>query len=290
MELSDLAVFRTVAETGGVSKAASVLHRVPSNVTARIQKLEAELDKQLFIRENNRLRISPDGEHLLAYARQILSLADEAVAKLNDDVPSGTLRIGSMEAVAASRLSKILMRYHKTYQDVKLEVSTNPTGELIEQVLAGTLDLALVADPAPDSRLDALPVFREKLVLVSGSQQAPIQQPSDLGVYPTLLGFSPKCAYRTTLTTWVKQANMQANVVEINSYHALLNCVTAGMGVGIVPEVLLETYPFRDGILTHPLPDSLQWTTTCAIWRRDSLKPSLSAFNELLSEASNLDA
>jgi len=288
MELSDLKIFHAVVKTGGISHAARLLNRVPSNITARIQKLESELDKQLFIREKNRLRISPAGERLLNYAHKIIILADEALEQLNDNHPTGKLRLGSMEAVAASRLSDTLMNYHQAFPDIELEVSTNPTGRLIEQVLAGDLDLALVADPPRYAKLCITPIFSEKLVLVSGLQQIEIKHPKDLGSNPTLLGFSPACAYRTRLADWVKESDIIAKVIEINSYHALLNCVTAGMGVGLIPEILLDFYPFKAGLKVHALPKHLETTTTSLIWRVDSLKPSMSAFNDLLLKASNI--
>jgi len=288
MELSDLRIFKAVVETGGISRAADMLNRVPSNITARIQKLESELGKKLFIREKNRLRVSPAGDHLFTYAKKILLLANEAVEQLNHEHPKGKLRIGSMEAVAASRLSSVLMDYHKNLPDVALEVSTGPTGKLIEQVLNGDLDLALVADPPKDQRLEAIPIFIETLILVSDLSLQKINQPADLGEHPTLLGFSPQCAYRTRLETWVKENDVMAKIIEINSYHALLNCITAGMGTGIIPKKLLDFYPFKNGLKVHPLPTHLQKTTTYSIWRKDSIKPSLGAFNELLVKSSNL--
>jgi len=288
MELSDLRIFKAVVETGGISRAADMLNRVPSNITARIQKLESELGKKLFIREKNRLRVSPAGDHLFTYAKKILSLANEAVEQLNHEQPKGRLKVGSMEAVAASRLSSVLMDYHKHFPEVDLEVSTGPTGKLIEQVLNGDVDLALVADPPKDQRLEAIPIFIESLILVSDLSRQRINHPADLGEHPTLLGFSSQCAYRTRLETWVKENDVMAKIIEINSYHALLNCITAGMGTGIIPQKLLDFYPFKDGLKIHHLPTHLQKTTTHSIWRKDSIKPSLRAFNELLVKSSNL--
>ena len=288
MELSDLTIFSAVVETGGVSRAAEILNRVPSNITARIQKLELELDKKLFIRERNRLRVSPAGEQLFDYAQRILLLADEAIEQLHQTKPKGKLRIGSMEAVAASRLSPILLQYHDSFPDVELELKTNPTGVLIDQVLAGEIDLALVADPLNDQRLEITPVFNETLVLVSSASHSVICHASDLGQNPTLLGFSTRCAYRTRLAEWVKEADLVANVIEIHSYHALLNCVTAGMGVGLVPKALLEFYQFKDDLKVHQLPQHLRQTVTSMIWRKDSVKPSLAGLAELLKNASNV--
>ena len=74
MDISDLLVFKTVVEQNGVSRAAEVLHRVPSNVTARLKKLEAELNTDLFLRESNRLTVTSAGLRLLEYTDKILNL------------------------------------------------------------------------------------------------------------------------------------------------------------------------------------------------------------------------
>lgn len=67
-------------------------------------------------------------------------------------------------------------------------------------------------------------------------------------------------------------------VVEINSYHTLLSCVTAGMGVGIVPRALLENHPFANSLKVHPLSPKWQQSVTSFIWRKDSQKASIEAF------------
>ena len=288
MELSDLTIFCAVVEMGGISPAAHTLNRVPSNITSRVKKLEAELNTDLFIREKNRLRPSPTGEQFFNHAKEILAMAESAILQINNTTPSGRLRLGSIEAVAASRLSNVLLDFHQTYTEVELEVTTSPTGTLIEQVIDGQLDLALVSDPPQDQRLQITPVFSETLVLVSSLRNEDINSPLDLGNNPTLLGFSTQCVYRTRLVNWIKQADLHPKIVEINSYTALLNCVTAGMGVGFVPEKLLTVYPFKDGIKTHPLPTEIGTTTTNLIWRKDSVKSSMEAFKNILMATSNI--
>ncbi|SGZ08765.1 LysR family transcriptional regulator [Moritella viscosa] len=288
MELSDLTIFCAVVETGGISPAAHALNRVPSNITSRVKKLEAELNTALFIREKNRLRPSPTGEQFFTHAKEILAMAESAILKINNTTPSGRLRLGSIEAVAASRLSNVLLDFHQTYTEVELEVTTSPTGTLIEQVIDGQLDLALVSDPPQDQRLQITPIFSETLVLVSSLLNEDINSPLDLGHNPTLLGFSTQCVYRTRLVDSVKQADILPKIVEINSYTALLNCVTAGMGVGFVPEKLLTVYPFKEGIKTHPLPTMIGSTTTNLIWRKDSVKSSMEAFKSTLIATSNI--
>ena len=145
-----------------------------------------------------------------------------------------------------------------------------------------------MSDPPQDQRLQITPIFSETLVLVSSLLNEDINSPLDLGHNPTLLGFSTQCVYRTRLVDWVKQADILPKIVEINSYTALLNCVTAGMGVGFVPEKLLTVYPFKEGIKTHPLPTMIGSTTTNLIWRKDSVKSSMEAFKSTLMATSNI--
>ena len=280
MELSDLKVFKQVVESGGIIKAAEKLNRVPSNVSMRIKKLEDELGKALFIREKNRLRISTAGEQLLVYSQKILTLAQQAIDELNGEQTKGTLTIGAMEAVAATKLANPLALFHQSHPHIELNLITGASGILIEQVLTGALDMAFVADPIPDPRLNIIEIYEEHLVLVSALNHKKIKSPNDLEDEQSLLGFNHRCAYRTRLTEWLTQAGKASKVIEISSYHALLSCIAAGMGVGIVPESLLALYPFKENLKTHPLPAKWRKCNTAIIWRHDSVTSSMKVFSE----------
>ena len=78
LDLADLRIFLAVVSEGGVLKAARKLHRVPSSITTRIQRLEASTGVQLFHRHKQRLHLSPGGELLQGYAEKLLRLSDEA--------------------------------------------------------------------------------------------------------------------------------------------------------------------------------------------------------------------
>lgn len=284
MELSDLTVFRTVVEEGGISAAAARLHRVPSNVTARIKKLEAEMGTPLFVREKNRLTISQAGAQLMGYAEKILNLAEEAVNQLQHTMPRGKLLIGSMESVAATRLARWLSEYHEIYPTVEISLQSGPTGALIEDVLKGTLDIAFVADPPEDPRLCSVPVIRETLVLVSHSGHKAVRHPDQLEGSPTLLGFNARCAYRKRLEQWLAQGKRAYQVVEIGSYHTLLSCAAAGMGVGLVTRSVVETFTGMDRLKVHRLPRQWSQTTTCMIARRDNQSNAARVFMASVSD------
>ena len=106
MDTAELEIFRTVAYERSITRAAHVLNRAQSNVTTRVQQLEEELGVTLFLRQNKRMDLTPQGERFLAYAEQLLATAEEARQSLHQDVAQGVLRIGSMESAAAARLPK----------------------------------------------------------------------------------------------------------------------------------------------------------------------------------------
>lgn len=87
MDLTQLEMFNAVAEAGSITQAAAKVHRVPSNLTTRLRQLETELGVDLFIRENQRLRLSPAGHNFLRYSQQILALVDEARSVVAGDEP-----------------------------------------------------------------------------------------------------------------------------------------------------------------------------------------------------------
>ncbi len=113
MDLVELQIFKTVAELGGITKAAAALHRVQSNVTTRVQQLEERLGTKLFHRQGRKLLLSSEGKVLLAYADRLLRLASEAHAALKGHGPHGVFRLGTLESTAATRLPPVLARYHR---------------------------------------------------------------------------------------------------------------------------------------------------------------------------------
>src|ERR1700733_11250073 len=115
MDLAALTIFRTVVRENSMTRAAAKLHRVQSNVTARIKQLEEQLGTDLFIRDGRRLVLTPAGETLLPYAERLLALAEEARHAVRENRPSGRLRLGTMESVAATRMPSLLASYHQQW-------------------------------------------------------------------------------------------------------------------------------------------------------------------------------
>ncbi len=282
MELSDLHIFRTVVHSGGIIRAAEHLHRVQSNVTTRIKSLEADLGIVLFIREGKRMQLSAAGKILLDYADRLLSLADEARTALQDKTPSGILRLGSMESTAAARLPGPLSKFHKSCPEVTLELHTGDPRLLTEQVLLGKLDAALVAEPVVDPRLVTLVAFEEELVIVAVAGHAEISSAKDTAK-KTMLAFHHGCPHRKRLEDWFDRSGVIPDrVVELGSYHAILGCAMAGMGVALMPRSVLNTYTERSKLSIHELSPKFRKSRTLLVWRKENPQASVAAFAEIL--------
>jgi len=270
MELSSLRIFKTVAEEGSVTQAAARLHRVQSNVSARLNQLEESLGVTLFNRSGRRMLITAEGTRLLEYADRLLRLADEAQNSVRgEQAPAGPLRIGSMETTAAARLPRVLGAFHRKFPDVELLLDTGPTDYQIQQVLNHKVDLALVSGPVERAELEQLPVFVEELVLLTDALHGPVTGPADVA-RRTLLGFRSGCSYRRRLEWWFAEAGVaHTRIAEFGTFEAIIGCVAAGMGVAMMPREVLRQRGLGRTVQCHTLPPEVAEVETVMVWRRD---------------------
>lgn len=284
MEMRQLKIFCAVAELGSFTAAAASVHTVQSNATMRVKELEAELNQQLFIRHKSGVALTSAGRTFLAYAQRILQLVDESRGALCDPAtPTGHLRLGSMETTAAIRLPQVLTKYRLQYPQVQLSLQTGTTAELIKAVETHRLDGAFVGGFHQNSALHQEEVFREELVLVSSSEFASLKRLIDAIPQQTVLVFRTGCFYRSSLEHWFHQVGLVPNqVMELGTLDGILSCVSAGMGVTLLPRGVVENYRAQHGIRFHALPAEFANVKTVFI-RRNDTRPTaaLNAFVDL---------
>jgi len=284
MDLSDLLIFKTVADEGGILRAAKRLHRVQSNVTTRIKQLEESLGVQLFFREKRRLVLSPSGNLLLGYADRLLRLAEEAKGAVTSGTPKGILRLGALESTAASRLPAIFSEFHRRFPDVRIELKTETNDALVAAVADRRLDAAFVSEPPAIPDIAHIPLFTERLVLISSLTHKPIERALDVAG-DSIIAFPPGCAYRRVLERWLGGKNGAVRPLELASYHAIVACVAAGTGIAIVPESVLETRGNLQ-VARYPLPKVLGHVVTPLIWRKAEQSAAVAALRSVAKELS----
>jgi DNA-binding transcriptional LysR family regulator len=284
MDLSELRIFSAVVREGGVTRAAERLHRVQSNVTTRIRQLEEKLGTELFAREGKRLRLTASGQVLLGYADRLLALAEEACAAVHDPRPRGVFRLGAMESTAAVRLPGPLNRFSRLYPEVALELRIGNPETLARAILAGELDAAFVAEPIADAPFEKMGAFVEEPVIVAATDHPLID--ANNGAPRAVLVFENGCPHRKRLEQWyARRGVMPERTIELGSYHAMLGCALAGMGIALLPESVLATFPERRRLTIHRLPRGENRYETVLIWRKGAGAPNIAALRAVLRDS-----
>ncbi|MHA7835788.1 MAG: LysR family transcriptional regulator [Algiphilus sp.] len=154
LPLLDSAVLRsfvTIAETGSFSRAARLLFRTPAALSMQIKRLEETLERPLFVREARQVRLTPEGEMLLGYARRLLLLNEEAVAQFLAPRLEGRVRLGTPDDVGTRILPKLLSQFARMHPGVQVEVIGGRSADMRFRIDRGDLDLALVTLAANES-------------------------------------------------------------------------------------------------------------------------------------------
>lgn len=266
MELKDLEIFQLVAQKGTVTAVAKELSYVQSNITARIKKLEVELNTPLFNRHNRGMNLTPEGKKLLVYCEQILSLTNEMKKVVqNKEHPSGKLEIGTVETVI--KLPTILSAFTKKYKEVDLSLFSGVTEKLQEEVLNHRLDGAFVTETTPHPELVSHDVFQEELVLISNINTTTLEQLKN----EPFLCFSKGCGYRARLEAWYKEENIvPKKVMEFGTLETILSSVVAGLGITFIPRSAVSHLEARGLIHCHLLPTKYSEIKTVFIRRSNT--------------------
>ncbi|MCY7787837.1 LysR family transcriptional regulator [Bacillus inaquosorum] len=266
MELRDLQIFKSVAHHKSITGAAKELSYVQSNVTARIKQLENELKTPLFNRHKKGVSLSPEGRKMIEHVNKILKDVEELKqAFLDSDVPSGILKIGTVETVRI--LPTILASYYKKYPNVDLSLQAGLTEELIKKVTNQELDGAFISGPIKHSILEQYDVYTEKLTLVTTNKTFNIE---DFLTTPILVS-NRGCGYRSRLEHWLQDEGLLPNrILEFNILETILNSVALGLGITVVPESAVRHLSTAGKVYCHPLPEKYSCISTVFIRHKDA--------------------
>ena len=281
MDSRILHIFRAVAENGSVSAAAEQLCTVQSNVTGHVKRLENELGLVLFHRKPRGVELTAAGSVLLDYARRVEQLLDEAASAVQNSADAiGRLRIGTLETLVAVRLPPALARFRREFPKVELQLTTGSTEFLAGEVLEFHLDGAFVAGTVDHPDIEQTVLHEEELVLVSEAGRTRVGKLQD----QVLLVFRPGCAFRTRAEQWLREEGLlPLRKMEFGALDAIIGCVAAGMGVTLLPRVVVERPQYRKLVRTHTIPRRYALIATSFICRNGILKTR--ALSELVTMA-----
>ncbi|MEM7117807.1 MAG: LysR family transcriptional regulator [Chloroflexota bacterium] len=291
MELRQLTTFQMVARTLSFSQTAVSLNYAQSTVSAQIQTLESELGVTLFDRLGRKVVLTEAGRQLLDYADKMLALAGEAqTAVSNTDTPSGTLTISAPETLCTYRLPPLLQQYRTRYPDVQLIFQPKPSHDWERPLSDGSLDLMFVMDqPLKTAVLTIEALIVEPLLLLA-SPAHPLGQ-LDQVYYHDLLDRAfvltePSCGYRRLFERRLADVGIQpAQRMAFHSVEAIKQCVIAGLGATLLPEVAVQREVASGKLVVLPWEERPFEVVTQMIWHKKKWQsPALQAFLQMARE------
>lgn len=172
MELKQLNYFVRVAQEGTISAAARKLNLTQPPLSAQMKLLEQEVGCPLFERGSRRIQLTEAGRMLYNRAVTMLEFADITRQELKDylEGTSGTLRLGVVSSVGSTYLTQIVSRFHKEHPQIAFELTEANTYQLLEQLSANLLELAIVRTPFPEQGFVSVRLLDEPMLAVGHRQ------------------------------------------------------------------------------------------------------------------------
>lgn len=280
MQLQQLAYFVAVAEARHFTQAAERMRVAQPSLSKQIKALEGELGASLFSRARGNVTLTPAGEALLPLARRMLADAETARSEVGELVGlrRGRVRLGATPSLCAGLLADALAKFHHAYPGIELFVEEGGSRDLVRTLARGQLDLALIIMPlhSDDPALVTEEILRENLVVVSPSDdhaRKPYARIEELRRRPMVM-FRRGYDLREATLSACRQAGFEpVFAVEGGEMDAVLRFVEAGLGVALVPSMVLDGRP---GLAGTPLaPPGLH--RTIAIAHRKDVAPTRAA-------------
>ncbi|BAJ32951.1 MULTISPECIES: LysR substrate-binding domain-containing protein [Kitasatospora] len=283
MQLQQLAYFVAVADARHFTRAAELSHVSQPSLSQQIRALERELGAELFHRSRSGTALTDAGEALLPLARRILADADSARRAVAETVQlrRGRVRFGAPPSLCASLVPQVLRAYRARHPGVDLRLTEGGSGDLVRDLEAGQLDLALVIAPAtaPPAPLDVTPLLHEDLVLVSATPLPRRARITDLRGQDLVMFREGYDVRESTLAACRAAGFEPSYAVEGGEMDAVLAAVRAGLGPAVVPGMVAAS----SGLPATPFaPPGLGRTIALAHGRDLPLTHAAAAFHATL--------
>ncbi len=272
--LKQLRYFEALARHGHFGKAAEACAISQPALSMQIKEMEEVLGASLFERGARQIRLTHFGEVAAERARDILRATEELgdLARASRERLVGRLRIGVIPTVAPYLLPSVVGALTRSYPELDIHVRETVTPNLIDELDEGRLDTAIVALPVSEGTLAETALFSERFVLVRSAREANAPMPSadSLREMRLLLLEEGHCFRDQALSFCNLQSGPPREVLDASSLSTLVQMVSAGMGVTLIPEmaVPVETRSASVAISRFEAPEPTR--TIGMVWRRRS--------------------
>ena len=272
LTLKQLRYFEALSRHGHFGRAADACAISQPALSVQIKELEQSLGTPLFERSPRNVRLTSFGEDWALRVREILRAVDELgeLARAAQTDLIGRLRIGVIPTIAPYLLPGLIGRLGRDHAELDVHIRETVTPKLIEELLAGRIDTAIVALPMAEPAFEEVPLFDESFVLVRPATDAarPVPSPDALRKMRLLMLEEGHCFRDQALAFCNLQTALPREGLDGSSLSTLVQMVGAGIGVTLIPEMAVpvetRSAPVCVGRFAEPQPQR----TVGMIWRK----------------------
>ncbi len=244
MTLKHIRIFVSVYQEESITRAAEKLHMTQPATSLAIREMEEYYHTKLFERSGRGIRVTSAGTRLYPSAARLLSLYDEMDAEMKNWDTSGRLRIGSSISIGSCILPQLINRFSKKYPELELYVKVDSSDVIEQNILENHLDFALIEGSVHSEKLKSSVFLDDELVPVC-SRFHPLAGAEDIELDSLkkehFLMREPNSGTRQLADSSFALKNFQIKPTwESTSTAALINAVSIGLGISILPKRMLE--------------------------------------------------
>lgn len=287
MEIEKLRLFISLTETLSFNRTSDINHISPSTLSRIIQQIETQLNSRLFERDNRTVALTHQGEVFLGFARDIVQqweTAQESM-QLDNNRLRGALSIYCSVTASYSFLFDMLKNFRTHQPDIEIKLHTGDPAQAIDRVTAGEEDIAIAAKP------DTLPSSVEfkrfassELVFISPLQDQQFckqKGESESQLWQRLpLILSERGLARQRLNSWFRERHITPSIyAQVAGNEAIVSMVSLGLGVGLVPKIVVDNSPLADRVkLLKGQPDLKSFDVGLCVLQKRLKSPIINSF------------
>jgi LysR family hydrogen peroxide-inducible transcriptional activator len=270
--LRQLRYFDALAAHGRFGRAATACGISQPALSMQIKELEGALGAELVERGSRHVRLTKFGEEAILRARAILRSADELrdFARASRDGLAGRLRIGMIPTVAPYLLPTVIANITRMHPELDIHVREALTSRLLQELVDGRLDAAIVALPVSEPSLVEVALFEEHFLLVRPGEDegTPVPSSKMLRSMRLLLLEEGHCFRDQALSFCKMQSSLPRQALDASSLSTLVQMVGAGMGVTLIPEMAAAVETRSASVSVARFRDPQPSRTIGMIWRK----------------------
>ncbi|MBU6494465.1 MAG: LysR family transcriptional regulator [Burkholderiales bacterium] len=239
MTLQQLETFFWTVNLGSFSAAAERLYATQSTVSMRIRELENSLGVELFDRTQRKARLTPKGRELMEYATRMLDLSTELEHRIATRASVvGSVRFGVAEVISTTWLPQLIKLIAQRYPHVRLEIEEALTGDLMDDLAKGELELVLAPGYTRLQNASTLSLGKVPFVWMASPDlglERRVYRPSQLAAWP-VIGLKPESFHYSAIEEWFRRDHARCQyLARCKSVAVAASMTIAGMGVAYLP-------------------------------------------------------